>query len=131
MSFKTKIITTAINWTPTKLIIWIANIILKGIAELSDFNLDLDARKIYVQMQLVGEAEMIEVWLEDFAIFHEEESYKFILPLAKSNRIWLDNIFAHIIGKAFKIPMLPQIAPHIGLIAELLKPNNPEGDGEG
>lgn len=126
MRFKTKIISTAINCTPNRLIIWVANIVLKGIAEVSAFTLDFEARKVYVEMQLVGETEMIEVWLEGFAIITDDEAYKFILPQAKSNKIWLNNIFVHIIGKAWKIPAIPQIAPYMGLMAELLKVKSAE-----
>lgn len=131
MHFKTKIITAAINLTPDKLIVWVANKVLKGIAELSSFNLDFDARKVHVKLQLVGEAEMIEVWLEGFAIISENEAYKFILPQAKSNRIWLDNIFAHVTDKAWKIPVIPQVAAHYPLLAELLAAKNPTPAAEG
>lgn len=55
---------------------------LKGIAELTDFSFDIDERKAYVQIQLAGESEKIEVWLEGFAVVGEEESYKFIVHQA-------------------------------------------------
>ena len=80
----------AIKLTPNIMIIWVANIILKGIAELTDFNFDLETRKAYVQIQLVGESETIEVWLEDFAIVSNEGSYQLIIQQAQSNRIWLN-----------------------------------------
>jgi hypothetical protein len=111
----------AIKWTPNMMILWVANIILKGIAELTDFNFDLEARRVYVQIQLVGESETIEVWLEDFAIMGDEGSRQFIVQQAKSNRIWLDNLLSRIVEKAWKIPALPQFAAEIELIAELLK----------
>ncbi len=121
MSYKTSIIKKAIEWTPKMMILWIANKVLKGIAELSDINIDLEAPKAHVQLQLFGEAEMLEIWLEGFGIIREGEGYKFILQQAKSNRLWLDNIFAHIIGKAWKIPVIPQITAYMPLIAELLQ----------
>jgi len=74
----------AIKLTPNIIIIWVANIILKGIAELADFNFDIDARKAYVQIQLLGESETIEVWLEDFAIISDEGSYQLIIHQAQS-----------------------------------------------
>lgn len=111
----------AIKWTPKMMISWAANIILKGIAELTDFNFDLETRKVYVQIQLVGESETIEVWLEDFAIMGDQGSRQLIVQQAKSNRIWLDNLLSRIVGKAWKIPALPQFAAEIELIAELLK----------
>ena len=126
MSFKTSLIKMAIKWTPNMMIIWVANIILKGIAELTDFSFDLEARKVYVQIQLLGESETIEVWLEDFAVVSDEESYQFIIQQAQSNRPWLNNLLSRIVGKAWKIPVIPQLAAHIELIAELFKAESPE-----
>jgi hypothetical protein len=106
----------------------VANFILKDIAELTDFDFDLDARKSYVQVQLNGEAETIEVWLEDFGILDEQGSYRFILKTARSNRVWLNNLLAKISGKAWKIPAIPQLAAHMGLVMELLKAETGEGE---
>jgi hypothetical protein len=125
MSFKTSLIKTAIKLTPNKLIIWVANIVLKGIAELVDFNFDIETRKAYVQIQLLGESETIEVWLEDFAIISEEESYLLIVQQAQSNRLWLNNILSRIAGKTWKIPVLPQFKSEIALIADLFKAEAP------
>lgn len=128
MSFKAGLIKIAIKWTPNMMIIWVANIILKGIAELKDFNFDLDARTAYVQILLLGEAEAIEVWLEDFAIVSDEASRKLIIQQARSNRLWLNNLLSRISGKAWKIPALPQFAAEIELISELFKAENAEAE---
>jgi hypothetical protein len=131
MSIKSNLVKMAIKCSPKVAVIWVANKVLKGIAELSDFIFDLDLRTAYVQMTLYGEAEPIEVWLDDFAIINEEDgSKKFIVQQAKSNKPWLQNIFAHIVGKAWKIPVIPQLAPYMDLIAELLKAENFDGPQE-
>jgi hypothetical protein len=124
MSFKSSLVKIAINWTPKMMVIWVANFVLKGIAELSDYRLDLDARTAYVQTTLYGEAEPIEVWLDGFAIIKDDESKRFILHQAQSNKPWLTNLFAHIVGKEWKIPVIPQLASHLDLITELLKAEN-------
>jgi len=121
MSFKVNLIKTAINWTPNIMTVWVANLILKGIAEIQDFNLDLDTRKIYVKTTLYGEAEAIEVWLDGFAIASDGTSHKLIIQKAESNRPWLQNIFSRIVGKEWKIPVPPQFKAQFGLIAELFK----------
>ncbi|PPK75183.1 hypothetical protein B0F87_10629 [Methylobacter tundripaludum] len=126
MSFKTRLIKMAIKWTPNMMVIWVANIILKGIAELTDFNFDLEARKAYVQIQLVGESETIEVWIEDFAIINDEGSYQLIIQQAQSNRIWLNNLLSRITGKAWGIPEIPQLTAHLELISELFKAESRE-----
>jgi hypothetical protein len=126
MSFKSSLIKMAIKLTPNIIVIWVANIILKGIGELADFNFNIDARKAYVQIQLLGESETIEVWLEDFAIVSDGESYQLIIHQAQSNRIWLNNLLSRVAGKAWKIPVLPQFAAHIELVAELLKDKRPK-----
>ncbi|WP_394753145.1 hypothetical protein [Crenothrix sp.] len=126
MSLKVGIVKKAIKWTPNKLITWVANYKLKGIAEITDFSFDLDTRTAYAQVQLLGEAEPIEVRMDGFAIVSDGESYQFVMQQAKSNRPWLDNIFARIVDKAWKIPVIPQLQPHIALIAELFKPESLE-----
>ena len=125
MSIKSRLVKMAIKLTPNLLIIWVSNIILKGIAELTEFNFDLEARKVYVQTILYGEKEAIEICLEDFAVFSEGDSYRFIINQAKSDRPWLNNILAHITGKAWKIPAIPQLTPQLELLTELLNTETP------
>ena len=122
MSFKTRFIKLAIKWTPKLMVTWTSNFILKGIAELIDFELDIDARKVYVHIKLTGEAESIEVWLNDFAIASKDNAYQLLIQDAQSNRIWLTTIFTHIIGRAWNIPVPPQFVGHFKLIAELFPP---------
>lgn len=121
MSIKSNLIKIAIKLTPNILIIWVANLILKGIAELLAFNFDVDSRKMYVQTRLYGEEDTIEVALEDFAVFNDGASYRFIIHHARSNRPWLNNLLSRIIGKAWKIPVLPLFATQLDLIAEVFK----------
>jgi len=125
MSFKSSLIKIVIKLTPNMLIVWGANFILKGIAELLEFNFDLDTRKVYVKTRLYGEADSIEICLEDFAVFNDGESYRFILHQARSDRPWLNNILARVIGKAWKIPAIPQLAAQLELIAEVFKAKPP------
>jgi len=122
MSYKTTLIKLAIKWTPKPMVVWTSNFILKGIAQLIDFDLDIDARKVYVHIKLAGEADAIEVWLNNFAIASKDNAYQLLIEDAKSNRIWLTNIFAHITGKAWNIPVPPQFAGYFKLIADLFQP---------
>jgi hypothetical protein len=125
MSIKSTLLKIIIKLTPDILIILGANIILKGIAELTEFNFDLEARKVYVQTRLYGEKETIEVYLEDFAVFNDGESYRFIIHQAKSDRPWLNNILSRIIGKAWIIPAIPQLTAQLELLTELFKTKTP------
>jgi len=120
MNFKISLTKAVIKWTPNKLVSWVANIVLKDIAKLQDFSFDLDTRKLYVQMQLAGEPEVIEVWVDGFAIISNDDTYKLVVETAKSNRIWLNNILSRIIAKQWKIPVVPKIEPYIKFMAELL-----------
>jgi len=117
MSIKLSLTKKVIKWTPKKLIAWVSNIILKDIAELTGLSFDLETRKAYIQIQLAGESETIDVWLEGFAILTDEGSYKLIIDNAKSNRIWLNNILSRIVIKEWKIPATSQTE----FVAELLK----------
>lgn len=121
MSYKTSLIKMAIKLTPNVMIVWVANVILKGIAELTEFSFDLDTRKVYVQTMLYGETEAIEVWVDGFGIISDKESYKFIIQQAQSNKPWLNNLLAHFVGKEWKIPVIPQLAAYFELIADVFK----------
>lgn len=113
-----------IKWTPRKLISWVANIILKDIAELTTLNFDLEARTAFVQVQLAGESETIDVSVDGFAIIPVQDSYKFVIEKATSNRLWLTNILAKIVKKTWTIPNIPPMAPYIKFVSELLKAEN-------
>ncbi len=125
MSIKSTLLKIIIKLTPDLLIIWGANIILKGIAELTAFNFDLEARKVYVQTRLYGEKETIEVYLEDFAVFNDGEAYRFIIHQAKSDRPWLNNILSRITGKAWIIPAIPHLNDQLELLSEVLQAKIP------
>ncbi|OAI19331.1 hypothetical protein A1507_07155 [Methylomonas koyamae] len=125
MSIAANIIRFAIKITPNSLIVWVANHVMKGIAELTQFNFDLDARKVYVQSRLYGEDFTIDVVLEDFAVFNDGESYRFILHSARSDRPWLQNILAKFVGKPWKIPALPGFAKPLELMAEVFAARPP------
>lgn len=120
MSMKASIIRTAIRLTPTSLIVWAGNFVMKGIGKMMAFHFDLDQRKVYVCTLLQGEQEPIEVWLEDFAILQDGDQYCVILKQARSNKIWLTNLLAKVTGRAWRIPAVPQLKPHMGLVTELL-----------
>ena len=125
MSIKSRLVKMVIKLTPNLLIIWVSNVILKGIAELTEFSFDLEARKVYVQTRLYGEKETIEVCLEDFSVFSDGDSYRFIIHQAKSDRPWLNNLLSRIIGKAWKIPATPQLTTQLELLTELFKAKTP------
>lgn len=121
MSFKISLVKTAIKWTPNKMVMWVANSQLKGIAELTDFSFDLETRKAFVQATLYGEEGVIEVSLDGFAVISDGDSHRFIIQHGQSNRPWLNNLLALIAGKEWKIPAIPQLTAQIGLISELFK----------
>ncbi len=79
MSFKTSLLKIAIKLTPDILIIWVANIVLKGIAELTDFSFDIDTRTAFVRVQLLGETEAIEVSVHGFAVISDEQAHHFVI----------------------------------------------------
>ncbi|MGR9047020.1 MAG: hypothetical protein ACU83N_17215 [Gammaproteobacteria bacterium] len=130
MSIKSSLVKIAIKLTPDIVVIWVANIILKGIAEMLDFMFDLDTRTAYVQMRLCGEVEPIEVSLDGFAIINEGESHQLIIQHAQANRPWLNNLLSRLVGKAWTIPEIPRYKAQIELFSELLKAESPEYEQE-
>jgi len=112
------------KFTPKILVVAVANIILKGIAEFSEILYDLDKRTAFVNVTLYGEKEAIEIALDGFEIMGDEDNYQFILHKAQSNKPWMNNILSRITGKAWDIPSIPQYKDELGFVAGLLKAEN-------
>lgn len=125
MNYKISLIKLIIKCAPIKIIVWAANLKLKGIAEITAFSFDLDARTAHVQTLLFGETEVIDVLVNGYGIVRDEQNYLFFIQKVQSNKPWLNNTFAHITGKGWKIPVIPQLADYMELVAELLKLDNP------
>ncbi len=121
MGFLVALIKLGIKWAPKSIVLWAVNLKLKGIAEVKDYAVDLDARTVYANTLLYGETEAIEVQAEQFGIILDNGAYKFILQKVSSNKPWLNNTFAFVLGKAFPIPVIPQLAPFMPLAYALLK----------
>jgi len=121
MRFLIALIKLGVKWAPKSMVLRVANFKLKGIAEIKDYAVDLDTREVYACTLLYGETEAIEVWAEQFGIILENGAYKFILQKAHSNKPWLSNSFIFVLGKAFPIPVIPQLARFMPLAYELLK----------
>ncbi len=125
-----KVIKVGAKLTPKILVEWVANIILKGIAEFSTITYDLDARTAFVVVTLYGEDEPIEVAVDGFEIISREEGYKFILHNGESNKPWMNNILARITGKEWDIPDIPEYRLQLEIVANLLKPLSEEEGAE-
>jgi len=121
-----KVVKIAAKFTPKILVVSVANIILKGIAEFSEILYDLDKRTAFVNVTLYGEEEAIEVALDGFEIRGDEDNYQFILHKAQSNKPWMNNILSRITGKAWDIPSIPQYKDELGFVANLLKAEDSE-----
>ncbi len=121
MGILVALIKLGIKWAPKSIVLWVANYKLKGIAEVKDYAVDLDARTVYANTLLYGETEAIEVRAEQFGIVLDNGAYKFILQKAQSNKPWLNNTFAFVLGKAIAIPLIPQLTPFMPLAYALLK----------
>lgn len=122
-----KVVKVAAKFTPKILVVSVANIILKGIAEFSEISYDLYKRTAFVNFTLYGEEEAIEIALDGFEILSDdEENYQFILHKAQSNKPWMNNILSRVVGKTVDIPLLPQYEDERGFVAKLLKAEDPE-----
>lgn len=120
MSLKATLIRSALNLTPSFLVTLIANLILRGIAQLTFFDLNLDRRILSVRFRLYGEPDSIDLVLENFRVIQHGTELYFMLSAARSNRPWLVNLFARVTQRAVPIPDLPVLRPYVGLILELL-----------
>lgn len=124
MSLATGLVKIAIKLTPNIIVKWVANMVLKGIAEMSDFIFDIDARTAFLQVTLAGEVEPIEISVDGFVIISEGDSHQLLIQQAQSNKLWLNNLLSKVVGKPWKIPVIPQYKAQIEFAAELLQAEN-------
>lgn len=124
MSLATGLVKIAIKLTPNIIVKWVANMVLKGIAEMSDFIFDIDARTAFLQVTLAGEVEPIEISVDGFAIISDGDSHQLVIQQAQSNKLWLNNLLSKVVGKPWKIPVIPQYKAQIEFVAELLQAEN-------
>ena len=125
MSFKASLLKNAIKCTPNKMIMWVANTKLKGIAELTEFNLDIEARNVYLQTYLAGEAEPIELNVDGFAVNSDGQSHSFFIQQGQSNKIWLNNLLTNVVGREMENsgdPAYPAVYGAYHRIATTRKP---------
>ncbi|MEN9681954.1 MAG: hypothetical protein RLZZ627_1847 [Pseudomonadota bacterium] len=121
MSIQASLIKAAIKMTPTFLITMVANVVLRGIAKLNAFDFDLESRRLRMSVRLLGEPEDIVLHLDNFGVTQRGDQYYFILRSAQSNKPWLNNLMAHVTHQCWPIPRIPQLAPYMGLVNELLE----------
>jgi hypothetical protein len=121
MSFKSSLLKLAIKSTPDFLIVLVANLVLKGIAKLTAFSFDIDLRVAQLEILLYGEEQAIEVWVDGFGITTDGTAHYFIIKKAQSNKPWLTNILAHIVGRQWKIPVIPKFAAQMAIVFDVLK----------
>jgi hypothetical protein len=122
MSYKSTLVRFAIKQAPKKMVLWLANKKTKDIAKLTDFNFDLEERKLYAQLLLTGEEEAVELWIEDFTLVPHEESFRIAIHQVQSNRPWLDILLAKfVLEREWRVP-----EKHADLIHELLASEDSE-----
>lgn len=87
------------------MVYWIVNSQLKGIAQLLEYDIDFDGRKILSKVKLEGEEESIDVTLENFTLLKNGDHYSFAIQQVQSNKTWLNNALTKaILGREIKIP---------------------------
>ena len=129
MGYKSSLVKFAINKSPKKMTLWLANKKTRGVAKLTDFSFNFDERKLYAKMRLSGEQEVVELWFEDFTLVNYKNSFQLVIRQVQSNRLWLDTLLTNfVLEREWKIP-----DKHADLIHQLLASQNPEQkekDGE-
>lgn len=120
MSYKKSIVKFAIKKTPKKMILWVANKKAKGIAKLTDFRFNSNEGKLYTQLRLSGDEELVELWLEDFTLTPYKQSFRLTIHQIQSNRPWLDSLLKNfVLEREWKVP-----DKHADLIHYLLALDN-------
>ncbi len=88
---------------------------LKGIGEMTELSIDTKKRRVRVRLELVGEAEPIEVEITKYNLKNEESGARLTIEEATASREWLAVALREfVVGRTIKIP------PKAGALLKLL-----------
>ncbi len=126
MSFKSCLIKCTYSVTPKKMVYWLVNSNLKGIAKLRYYDVNFDEKKIHSSIHLEGEEGEIDVCLEDFSLMKKGDEYRFIVRQAQSNRPWLNTALNRFLSGQ-EIPIPPEQVPLVQDLFALKAPDSEPG----
>ena len=88
---------------------------LKGIGEMTELSIDTKKRRVRVHLELVGEAEPIEVEITKYNLKNKESGARLTIEEATASREWLNVALREfVVGRTIKIP------PKAGALLKLL-----------
>jgi hypothetical protein len=78
---------------------------LKGIGEMTELSIDTKKRRVRVRLELVGEAEPIEVEITKYNLENEESGARLTIQEATASREWLNVALREfVVGRTIEIP---------------------------
>jgi hypothetical protein len=78
---------------------------LKGIGEMTELSIDTKQRRVRVRLELVGEAEPIEVEITKYNLENKESGAQLTIEEATASREWLNVALREfVVGRTIEIP---------------------------
>ncbi len=78
---------------------------LKGIGEMTELSIDTKKRRVRVRLELVGEAEPIEVEITKYNLKNEESGARLTIEEATASREWVAVALREfVVGRTIEIP---------------------------
>jgi hypothetical protein len=78
---------------------------LKGIGEMTELSIDTKKRRVRVRLELVGEAEPIEVEITKYNLENKESGARLTIEEATASREWLNVALREfVVGRTIEIP---------------------------
>ena len=93
-----------------------ANARLRGIGEMTELSIDTKKRAVRMRLELLGEAEPIEIHIKEYRLKQSGESTMLTVLNATASREWLTEVLRQfVVGRSFPIP--PGAGAVLGLLA--------------
>jgi len=78
---------------------------LKGIGEMTELSIDTKKRRVRVRLELLGEAEPIEVDITKYSLKNKESAARLTIEEATASREWLNVALREfVVGRTIDIP---------------------------